>query len=273
LKRLGRIAAALVLAYGALCGVLYFAQRSLLYFPSGEIATPADRGVEASVITATTADGETLKLWWAPPREGRAVVIHFHGNGGNQSLWSGVFRDLIASGYGLLSLSYRGYGGSTGKPSEQGLIEDARAAFATATTLARGSPIVLFGDSLGSGVATALAAEKPISGLILNAPFTAVVDVAQEVYPFLPARLLMTDTFLSRERITRVRAPILMLHGDQDETVPFAQGQRLFALAPEPKRFVAIPGGRHSNLWRNGGREAVIAFLEALPRQTLVGAR
>lgn len=250
--------------YAVLVLGLTLGQRSLLYLPDGLVITPDMRSVPAEVMTTTTADGETIRLWWIAPRGDQPVVLHFHGNGGNLAMWSAVFRDLAAAGYGVLAVSYRGYGGSSGRPSEAGLIADARAAYARARELAPGAAIVAFGDSLGTGVAVALAAEAEVAGLVLNAPFTAVEDVAAETYWFAPVRLLIWDRFLSRDRIRAVRAPVLILHGDADEVVPFPHGERLYALANEPKRFVRIAGGGHINLWRNGGREAVLAFLDAL---------
>ncbi|MGL4286150.1 MAG: alpha/beta hydrolase [Phreatobacter sp.] len=266
MKWLITIAMVLGIGYAALCATMWSTQRRLLYFPNGEVASPATLGLPARAISRTTADGVTIGMWWIAPRGDKPVVVHMHGNGGNLSYWAPVFADLAAAGYGVLALSYRGYGGSQGAPSEAGLIMDGQAAYAAARELAPGARIVLFGDSLGTGVATALAAERPIAALVLNAPFTAVEDRAAELFRFLPVRWLITDRFLSRERIGQVKAPILIVHGDNDATIPIAHGQRLFALAPEPKRFVGIAGGGHNDLWSRGGREAVLAFLgEAVP--------
>lgn len=266
MKWLMAIAVLLGLGYAALCATMWGAQRRLLYFPEGEVTLPAAVGLNAEVISRTTEDGVAIRMWWIAPRGDKPVVIHMHGNGGNLSYWAAVFADLSAAGYGVLALSYRGYGGSAGSPSEAGLIADARTAYATAGELAPGARIVLFGDSLGTGVATALAVERPIAALVLNAPFTAVEDRAAELFRFLPVRWLIADRFLSRERIAKVTAPILIVHGDQDMTVPIAHGLQLFALAREPKRFLRIAGGGHNGLWSQGGSEAVLAFLgEVVP--------
>jgi fermentation-respiration switch protein FrsA (DUF1100 family) len=262
---LRRGAVLLLAGYGLLCLTMWMAQRQFLYFPDPRIVEPAEVGVPATVLQRTAADGVALRMWWAAPRDGKPVVIHFHGNGGNLALWARVFRDLTHEGYGVLALSYRGYGGSGGAPSEVGLTLDARAAYAAVVERAPGARIVLFGDSLGTGVATRLAAEQPIHGLILNAPFTAVADRAQDLFWYLPVGFLLSDTFRSREWIAKVRAPILILHGDADLTIPLRHGAALFALAPEPKQFVTIAGGGHNGLWRNGGREAVLGFLSRLP--------
>ncbi|WP_170181773.1 alpha/beta hydrolase [Phreatobacter stygius] len=263
MKGLVTVAVVLGLGYAALCATMWGLQRRLLYFPDGQVAAPAQLGLSAQIIDRTADDGVAVRMWWMAPRGSKPVVIHMHGNGGNLSYWGPVFRDLTAAGYGVLALSYRGYGGSPGSPSETGLIADGRTAYATVRELAPAARIVLFGDSLGTGVATALAAERPIAALVLNAPFTAVADRAAELFWFLPVRWLIADSFLSRERIGKVEAPILIVHGDRDATMPIEHGLRLFALAPEPKRFARIAGGSHNDLWSQGGRGAVLAFLEA----------
>lgn len=252
--------------YVVLCLAAWAGQRRLLYFPDRQIVAPADVGVPAQSLSRTAADGTPLTMWWAPPREERPVVIYFHGNGGNLADRAPVFRDLVAEGYGLLALSYRGYAGSGGAPGEAGFAEDARAAYAAAKEFAPAAGIVLFGESLGSGVAVRLAAERPTGGIILTAPFTGVEDRAAEIFWYLPVRLLLADRFRSRDLIGRVRAPLLILHGEADTVIPIAHGRALFALANEPKTLAPFPGGGHDDLWERGGREAVLAFLGRLPR-------
>jgi fermentation-respiration switch protein FrsA (DUF1100 family) len=168
---------------------------------------------------------------------------------------------LIAQGDGLVALSYRGYAGSTGRPSEAGLIEDARAAYAFAVKRYPAERVMLWGESLGSGVAIALAAERPVARVVLEAPFLSAVDIAAGVYPFMPVRLLMKDQFRSDLRVAKVTAPVLILHGDRDPVVPIASGQRLYKLIRSPKRFVRIPGGGHENLGSFGIAEAVQKFV------------
>ena len=193
-----------------------------MYFPERVRTTPAAAGLpQAQEVMLDTADGEKIIAWHVPPRGDKPVVIYFHGNGGSLRLRVDRFARLAAAGVGLLAVSYRGYGGSTGSPTEAGLIEDARAAYAFAAERYPGR-IVLWGESLGSGVAIALAAEKPVSKLILDAPFTSALDIAASAYPFLPVRLLMKDQFRSDLRIAQVKAPVLILHGDADSIVPIA---------------------------------------------------
>jgi fermentation-respiration switch protein FrsA (DUF1100 family) len=247
--------------YVGLAALMYLVQRSLLYFPETVRTAPAAAGLpQAEEVVLDTADGEKVIAWHVPPRDGKPVVIYFHGNGGSVRLRADRFRRIVAAGVGLVALSYRGYGGSTGTPTETGLIEDARAAYAYA--LARyPQRIALWGESLGSGVAVALAAEKPVTRLILDAPYTSTVDVAAALYWYLPVRLLMKDQFRSDQRIKRVTAPVLILHGELDDVIPIAYGERLFAMVPGEKRMIRYPGGYHGDSDRHGGVDAALKFL------------
>ena len=241
---------------------MYLTQRSLMYFPERTRVSPAAAGFPgATEIVLDTADGEKVIAWHVPPREDKPVVLYFHGNGGSLRYRVERFKELTADGTGLLALSYRGYGGSTGHPTEAGLFADAEALYAFAVKHYPAERLVLWGESLGSGVAVALAAQRPVARVVLEAPFTSAADVAAKVYWFLPIRLLMKDQFRSDERIANVPAPVLILHGERDYVVPFAQGERLFALANEPKRFVPMRRGGHSDLDEHGAQDAVRAFL------------
>ena len=173
------------------------------------------------------------------------------------------FKGITADGTGLVALSYRGYAGSSGKPSEDGLLRDAAAAYAF--TVARYGPerIVVWGFSLGTGVATALAAERPIARLILESPYTSTVELAGSLLRIVPVSLLMLDQFRSDQRIARVTVPLLIMHGASDPAIPIALGERLFALAREPKQFVRFPGGGHENLDDFGAIETARSFIDA----------
>lgn len=253
---------AVVLGYGGLLALMYVFQRSLQYFPDRVRTPPAEAGLpQAQEVTLKTSDGETVIAWHVPSRGDKPVVLYFHGNGGALNLRADRFSWLTAEGYGLVALSYRGYGGSTGKPTEAGLILDAQAAYDFAAARYPAKRLVPWGESLGTGVAVALAAERPVGGLILDAPFTSAADVGAAVYPFVPVRWFMKDPFRSDLRIGRVRAPLLVLHGERDGIVPIVFGERLFALANEPKRFVRLPKGNHVDLDDHGAAEYVKAFL------------
>jgi fermentation-respiration switch protein FrsA (DUF1100 family) len=171
---------------------------------------------------------------------------------------------LTADGTGLLALCYRGYGGSSGTPSEDGLIRDAAAAYGFARERTPARRIVLFGESLGTAVAVALAAGHDVAAVILDAPFTSAAEVGAAAYPFAPVGWLMKDKFCSDERIASVAAPLLVMHGEQDRIVPIHFGEKLFALAREPKRFVRFPQGGHVDLDDHGAAKVVQAFLAGL---------
>jgi uncharacterized protein len=236
---------------GYVAGVvlLYTFQRSLLYHPQRRPIAPAAAGLpEAEAVVLETRDGERVIAWYVPPRPGHPLVIYFHGNA--ETIANRVDRHhaLIATGCGLLALSYRGYMGSTGAPTEPGLVHDAEAAYTFVASRHPAERIVLWGHSLGSGVAVALAATRPVGKLILEAPFTSTADVAQRMFPLVPVRRLMHDQFHSDGRIGAVTASILVLHGARDIVVPIALGERLYELAKGPKRFVRYPKGGHDDL-------------------------
>jgi uncharacterized protein len=250
-----------LVGYGGLVALLYVTQRAIQYFPERFRTVPAAAGLpEAEEIVLDTADGERVIAWHVPPRGDKPVILYFHGNGASLRWRVDRFRALTADGTGLVALSYRGYGGSSGRPTEAGLIRDASAAYGF--TLARyGAPrIALWGESLGSGVAITLAAEHPVGHVILESPFTSAADVGATRYWFVPVRLLMKDQFRSDLRIGKVTAPVLVLHGEVDTIVPITLGERLYALINAPKRFVRFPGVGHNDL----GARAVEAAKEFL---------
>ncbi len=258
---------AVVLGYGGLLALMYVFQRSLMYFPDSVRRPPATAGLpRAEEVTFQSDDGERLLAWYVAARDGKPLVIYFQGNAGGLDLRAERFTWLTADGTGLLALAYRGFSGSPGKPSEDGLMRDARAAYEFAAARYPATRIVLFGESLGTAVAIALAAERTAAGVILDAPFTSTVDVGAAAYPFVPVRWLAKDTWHSDRRIGRVSAPLLVLHGEQDTIVPIVYGERLFALANEPKRMVRFPQGGHVNLDGYGAPAAIKEFLATLPR-------
>jgi fermentation-respiration switch protein FrsA (DUF1100 family) len=255
----------IVVSAGYVCGLigLFFAQRAVL-FPaptSARTAPPVAGFPDAEEHILTTADGEKVILWHVPAKPGRPVVLYFHGNGDYLAGFFGRFRDLIADGTGIVALSYRGYAGSSGQPSEQGLLQDAAAAYAFTAARYRADKIVAWGFSLGTGVAVALAAEQPVGKLILEAPYTSIVDVAASAFWFAPVRLLLQDQFRSDARIARIRVPLLVMHGALDPAIPVAFGERLFALANEPKRFVRLARGGHNDLDNFGAIEIARNFI------------
>ncbi|WP_314960245.1 alpha/beta hydrolase [Bradyrhizobium cosmicum] len=258
---------AIVLASGYLAGLLllYAKQRDMLFpIPTTERRAPATAGFpQAEEHALTTSDGEKVIVWHVPAKPGRPVVLFFPGNGDFLAGRVNRFKGIIADGTGLVALSYRGYAGSTGAPSEQGLLQDAAAAYAFATERYDPQRIVAWGFSLGTGVAVAIASEHPVGKLILEAPYTSTVDIAASLFRFVPIRLLMRDPFHSDERIARVTAPLLIMHGTSDTAIPIAFGERLFTMAREPKKLMRFPGGGHENLDDFGALETARQFINS----------
>ena len=257
------IAILIAAGYFAVLVVLYVKQRDMLFpIPTADRTAPAAAGFpEAEEHILTTSDGEKVIVWHVPAKPGRSVVLFFPGNGDFLAGRVNRFKGIIADGTGLVALSYRGYAGSTGAPSEQGLLRDAAAAYAFATERYDAARIVAWGFSLGTGVAVAIASEHPVGKLILEAPYTSTVDVAASLFRFVPVRLLMRDPFHSDERIARVAVPLLIMHGTDDQAIPIAFGERLFALARDPKQMVRFPGGGHENLDDFGALETARQFV------------
>ncbi len=252
----------LALLYLLPVGYLYVNQRHLLYRTEAEPTEPLNPSLKIQDIRIKTPDGETLQAWYEPPQPGRPVFLFLHGQGGTLAMSKYRYIRMHKQGVGYLALAYRGYSSSTGHPTEKGLLIDGLAAYDwLAAKGFKASDIIIHGHSLGAGVATYVATQRPARALILEAPFTGAADVAQERYPFIPVTLLMHDKFLNRERIRDVHIPVLIAHGDRDSVIPFAQGQRLFALANAPKTFVRMHGSEHNTLTRDGVYPHYWAFL------------
>ncbi|MAI11160.1 MAG: hypothetical protein CBD27_01980 [Rhodospirillaceae bacterium TMED167] len=254
---------AVISVYGGLVTLMFLFQRGLMYHPSANLMLPADHGVpEMRQVTLNTEDGLVLTAWYRPSKKGRHTLMFLHGNGGHIGHRSGKVKPYLNAGYGVLLVSYRGYGANPGTPTEENLIKDGRAGLRFLKKIGvQIDQIVLYGESLGTGVATALAQRKPVRALILEAPFTSIADVSQHRYFYLPARYLVKDRFDSAERITRLQAPLLIIHGEKDRVVPWKFGRALFDLAPEPKSFLSMPNASHNNLYEFGVASKVIDFI------------
>jgi len=247
------LAGTLLAAWLMAVGYLYINQRAILFGNRAGIETPAIRGLAIEDIRIKTPDGEILQAWYEPPKTGRPVILFLHGQGATLEMGKWRYIRMHKQGVGYLALAYRGFSQSTGSPSEKGLQTDALAAYAWLKGEGfRDQDIVIHGHSLGTGVATWLATQKPARALILEAPFTAASDIGAERYPFIPVAFLMKDKFLNRECIKEVHMPLLIVHGDRDSVVPFAEGERLFTLANEPKIFIRMHGSEHNTLTRDG---------------------
>jgi uncharacterized protein len=242
--------------------ILYFSQRSMMYFPDPAHTTPVQAGLpQATEVMLTAADSGRTFAWHVPPRDDKPVIVYFHGNGGALRNRAERFGKLSRAGLGLVAVEYRGYGGNAGAPTEAGLIADGQAGYAFAAAHYPTKQIVLWGESLGTGVAVAVAAAKPVGRVILEAPFTSAAAVAAAHYWYLPVRLLMKDQFRSDVAIGKITAPVLILHGMQDRTIAFAMGERMFELTNAPKHIVRFLDGDHEDLDAQGALHAVGRFL------------
>jgi uncharacterized protein len=261
LRIAGLLLALAVAAYIVACGYLFVFQRDYVFEPGGTLVSPEERGLQGvEVVTLRARDGTTLTGWFAEAAPGQPTILYFHGNAGNLAGRSARFAEILDSGFGLLAVSYRGYAGSEGSPSEAALFSDGLEIFDWLSAHTR--QIVIHGESLGTAVATHVAAERNALALVLEAPFTAALDIAAATYPWVPVGLLMRDPFLSREAIKRVEEPVLILHGTADAVVPVEHGKKLFAAAREPKQLAILDGAGHSDLWDRGLWRIVLQFLE-----------
>jgi uncharacterized protein len=263
-----RIGLVLLFGYVAIIALLMIFEESLIFFPSkypdGDWQ-PAGLQFEDAWFEA--ADGTKLHGWFVPHNSPRAIVLFAHGNGGSISHRADFFRALNQLGVAVLAFDYRGYGRSEGSPNEAGVVADGRAArewLAKRTGIAE-QDVVLMGESLGGGVAVALAAEAPARGLILENTFSSIPDVAAAHYPGLPVRALMRTRLDSAAAIKNYHGPLLQVHGDCDTIVPFTLGKKLFEAANEPKKFVVINGCDHNDPRSRLFFESLDQFLKELP--------
>lgn len=263
-----RIGAAVAAVYVAIVGLMYVYQRDMMYFPEQiRHVQPSHYEMLAGVqeVQLKTSDGLMLYGWYWPAPEGRPTVVIFHGNGGSlrsQRYRLAHFKD---AGMGVFLLAYRGYSGSDGVPTEDGLYLDARA---TLDWLNRqgvaDNQIALYGESLGTGVATKMASERKVALVVLESPYTSTADVAAFRFPIVPVYWLMNDRYESLSRIAQVTAPLLVMHGDNDYAIPQAMGKQLFEAANQPKEGFWPKGIGHTEIFDAGGFDTARAFIDRL---------
>lgn len=264
------LAAALGAAWVCAVAAVWHRQERLIFRPDeralGELP-PALVAARFRPARASTADGLELSFWAAEPLPGWPTLVVFHGRAGNAADRAPLLAPFALAGYGVVLAEYRGYGGNPGAPSEAGFLLDARAHLDwVAAAWGEAAPVVC-GESIGSGVAVMVAAERPVRALVLDAPYTSVADLAAAMYRWLPARRLLRHHFDSISRLPTVQAPILVLHGDADDTIPPEHGRRVAAAAGGPAEFVLLPGAGHPALMDDPagrGTEAVRRFLAGL---------
>ena len=244
----------------------YTNQQNMMYIPSVERISPADVGLANvdEVVLATESKVE-LTSWFARPANNRPTVLFFHGNAGAVGNRAYRFRDMMVQGYGVFVLGYPGYGGNAGEPSEANFNEAAQIAYDYLRQSGiESSDIVIYGESIGSGVAVQLAAKVPARGLILEAPMSSAVDVAHEHYPYLLAGLLLRDSYRSVDYIENIDMPLLVIHGDKDAIIPLQLGKALVDHAREPKTLVVLEGAGHNNLSQYSASGIASEFIKSL---------
>lgn len=242
----------------------YVLQRKLLYFPDTRRTPPGSLGLAGvSEIALETADGKKVVAWYAAAAPGQPTLLYFHGNAGSLVNRSERIAKYVALGRGMLMMTYRGYGGSTGQPSEKANVADAMLAYQWLRDKGvAASDIIVYGESLGTGIAVQVAARNEVGGVVLDAPYTSIVDVAETIYPMLPSRWLMTDRYETLRHLPGVSAPMLVIHGEADRVIPVAMGRAVAKAARAPVEIVTFPGAGHSDHYLFGSFDAVNAWID-----------
>lgn len=264
-----KIVGVLAVGYVAVVAVTYIFQRKLIYHPSIEIPSLQDADLAgARAVVLRPDDGLELTAWYAPAAPARPTLVYFHGNAGHIGHRADKVRPYIDAGYGVLLVQYRGFGGNPGRPTEAGLYRDAAAALAFIGETVAPRDLIIYGESLGSGVAVEIARDRQIRALVLDAPFTSLPDAGARVYPYLPVRWLTRDRFDSLSKIADVHAPLIVVHGERDAVVPVALGRRLLDAANPPKRGIFFPNGGHADIDPATSAKQVLAALAELTSES-----
>jgi len=248
-----KIALNIIIIYLVISAFLYLFQRNLIYFPVQYSPTPKEAGVpEMQVVRMQTEDGFSIKGWYrAPIKEGQPTLVYFHGNAGHIGHRGMIVKPFLDKGYGVLLLTYRGYSGNPGKPSEQGLYADARAAMQFLKEKGVSDRcIVLYGNSIGAAVAIQMVTEFDVGAIVLQSPFTSLPDVGQYHYRFWPVKWFAWDQYNSLEKAEKVKAPVFILHGESDRIIPSKFSRILFEALNEPKEAKYIPDRGHNDLFK-----------------------
>jgi pimeloyl-ACP methyl ester carboxylesterase len=241
LLSLAVVAAAL---YVGLCGYLFANQRQAIYHPRPTVLGAPPAGSGYAVLEIAIPGIGTVKNWWMPPASpGMPTVVFFHGNAGDRTSFLELGAMLHRQGWGAVLASYPGYSGNPGSPSEDSLLADARATIAAITP--RAGPIIVWGHSLGSGVAARMASEGRAAGLVLESPYTSLPDVAARIYPYIPVHWLMLDRFDTSALVEKIRVPVLIFHGVDDPQIPFAMGCELAGMLGRRATLVRLEGVGH----------------------------
>ena len=256
------------IAYAVFAVAMYKGQHRLVYRIDSRRIPPARIGLtDVEEVVLEVPDGERLVAWYGEASTGRPTILYLHGQAGTLARRSERIRRYRAAGLGILAVAYRGFSGSSGKPSEQANVADAL--FAYDWLVARGvgaGDLVVYGESLGTGVAAQVAAQRQISGLVLDSPFTTLADLAAVRHPYLPVRRFIFDRYETLKHVTKANAPVLVLHGEKDPIVPLPMGRQVFEAISGPKRLITFPEGRHLDHGKFGSFDAVLRFLNERSR-------
>lgn len=248
---------------------IYFYQRHLLYFPDKRTVTPqASQALDMYEVKLHTDDGLDLIAWYSPAKNGQRTIIYLHGNAGNIAIRVPLIRPFITQGYGVLLVEYRGYAQNPGRPSEQGLYHDGRAAIRFLMDKGMSLDcIILFGESLGSSVAIQLATQYNVAGIILQSPASSIVAIGRRIYPFLPVSLLLRDRYETITIINKVKSPLLILASRKDELIPVTDSIELFEAANQPKQIHILEDHAlsHNYLTNEEFYKTVNNFLQKIP--------
>lgn len=250
------------LAYFWSAVYVYEEQGRLEYSPTGKVVSLSDVDVPRARTVSIAVDGLSVQGWFAPPEAGKPLIVYYKGNTGSVTAEYKALGDVSRDGYGFLAIDYRGFPFSPGQISQQNILDDALAAFDYAAKT--GSPLVIWGDSLGTAPATYVASKRKAKALVLESPFTSAVDVAKQRYWFLPVHWLMRDQFPLTKWLMQVDEPVMVAHGAADRTIPVSMGKKVYDMAPNPRVEWIVPGAHHSDLWAHGLWPHAKAFLSAV---------
>lgn len=258
MTRRGAVVGFVVAGFATLLACLWFFQRHLIYFPSGDPGPAPTGWLDATV---TTTDGISLGVWHRPPDPGRSVVVVFPGNAGNRGDRMSIGSGLAGAGFGVVLMDYRGYGGNDGSPNEAGLAFDAEAVAGFARREYPDRPLLFFGESLGTAVAVGEAATRPPDGIVLRSPFTTLADAASANYFGIPTAWILRDSYRTIERIGAIDVPVTVIAGTADSIIPIGQSREVHRTAASSFEWVAIEGADHNDTALTSGPDVIAAVV------------
>lgn len=247
---LNKILITCIILYLTIVGIVYFSQHEMLYHPEQQKHELTFYHIDATEeMFLTTADNIKLQVWYRKPDKDKDIIIFLHGNAGNLENRVDKLTQLAKMGYGFIIPAWRGFGKSEGFPRKEGLIIDAETVITYLKQNAYNlrDQVIMIGESLGTGVATEIAVKYRFKGLFLITPYTSIVDRAGEIYPYLPTQYLTIDNFKVLANISKINQPLFIIHGTDDNVIPYQHAEKIFAKAKEPKKIIIYPGVNHNN--------------------------